>query len=318
MIGITIGDANGVGPEILLRAFKAGKLNYKFVAIGDYSVLDLCNEKLHFNNSLNRIKKWDDFRNDALNIFDLGLLKTSDITIGTISKKVGSAALKYIETGTQLAVKNEIQALVTLPVNKEAVRLTETGFSGHTGYIAQLCNAASSTMMLVSDQLIVTHVSTHVSQLEAIANVKQDRIYDVIKLTHDTLKKLDKKTRIAVAGLNPHAGENNAFGMEDSAEILPAVEKAKAEGMQVFGPVPADTVFYQTMKGNYDAVVCMYHDQGHIPVKLLAFESAVNVTLGLPIVRTSVDHGTAYDIAWKGIASTKSFVNAFELAKMLF
>jgi 4-phospho-D-threonate 3-dehydrogenase / 4-phospho-D-erythronate 3-dehydrogenase len=317
MIGISMGDANGVGPEILLRAFKEKKLDGEFIAIGDFSVLNLCNKKLQLKVSLNRMNSWDDFRKNVLNIFDLNLLKPSDILVGKISKKTGSAALKYIETGTKFALNRQIQALVTLPVNKEAIRMTEPGFSGHTGYIATLCHSAKSTMMLVSDKLIVTHVSTHVSQLEAIKNVKQERILDVIRLTDLTLKKLGKNTRIAVAGLNPHAGENNAFGEEDSAEILPAVEKARKEGIQVTGPVPADTVFYQTVKGNFDAVVCMYHDQGHIPVKLLAFESAVNITLGLPVVRTSVDHGTAFDIAWQGIASTESFINAFQLAKKL-
>ncbi len=312
-----MGDANGVGPEILLRAFKEENLDGEFIAVGDFSVLNLCNQKLKLKVPLNRMNFLDDYRKNVLNIFDLNLLKTSDISVGKMSEKTGFAALKYIETGTQFALNGQIQALVTLPVNKEAIRITEPGFSGHTGYIAALCNSAKSTMMLVSDKLIVTHVSTHVSQLEAIKNVKQERILDVIRLTDLTLNKLGENTRIAVAGLNPHAGENNAFGKEDSAEILPAVEKARKEGIQVFGPVPADTVFYQTVKGNYDAVVCMYHDQGHIPVKLMAFESAVNITLGLPIVRTSVDHGTAFDIAWQGIASTESFVNAFHLAKKL-
>ena len=172
-------------------------------------------------------------------------------------------------------------------------------------------------MMLVSDQLIVTHISTHVSLLEAIKNVRKERIIDVIRLTNDALKKISLKSRIAVAGLNPHAGENNAFGYEDSKEIAPAIASVRKEGIDAYGPMAADTVFYLTKKGNYDAVVCMYHDQGHIPIKLMAFESAVNVTLGLPIVRTSVDHGTAFDIAYKGIASISSFCNAIELAKKL-
>ena len=153
--------------------------------------------------------------------------------------------------------------------------------------------------------------------MEAIRNVKKDRILKVIHLTDRALKKIGKKSRIAVAGLNPHAGENNAFGLEDSNEIAPAVHAAVMEGIDAYGPLAADTVFYMALKNNYDAVVCMYHDQGHIPIKLIAFESAVNITLGLPIVRTSVDHGTAFDIAYKGIASTASFCNAIELAKKL-
>lgn len=317
MIGISIGDANGVGPEILLRAYKEGIMEEDFIAVGDYSVLNFCNKKLQLNISLNKIKEIGNFRKDCLNIYDLDILNEDEISIGKISERVGYAALRYIKIGTLLALAKETSALVTLPVNKESIRLTNHDFSGHTGYIAALCDTTKYTMMLVSDKLIVSHVSTHVSQLNAIRNVKQDRILDVIRLTDAALKKLNKSSKIAVAGLNPHAGENNAFGYEDSTEILPAVERGKAEGILVSGPIPADTVFYQALKGNFDAVVCMYHDQGHIPIKLLDFESAVNVTLGLPIVRTSVDHGTAYDIAYQGIASTASFINSYNLAKKL-
>lgn len=317
MIGISIGDANGVGPEILLRAYKEQKLTGDIIAIGDFSVLHFCNKYLSLNVPLKKIHDIDDFQKNCLNIYDLDILKETDISIGQISEKTGYASLKYVEAGTRLAVKKLIKALVTLPINKEAIRRSADHFSGHTAYIASLCNTSNYSMMLVSDRLIVTHVSTHVSLQEAIYNVKKDRIIDVIHLTDSALKKLHRKQRIAVAGLNPHAGENDAFGFEDSREILPAVENARDEGMEISGPVPADTVFYQAVKGHYDAVVCMYHDQGHIPIKLLDFEAAVNVTLGLPIVRTSVDHGTAFDIAYQGIASTSSFCNACNLANQL-
>ncbi len=317
MIGITIGDANGVGPEILLRAFNEGKLAKEFVAIGDFSVMNFCNEKMKLSVPINRISNLSEIAKNHLNVLDLELLREEDITIGQISQKSGYASLKYIEKATKLALEKSIDAMVTLPVNKEAIRLTYPEFSGHTGYIASLCRSPKHTMMLISDQLIVSHVSTHVSYLEAASRVKKERILDVVRLTSSALQKLGKGTRIAVAGLNPHAGENNSFGFEDSQEILPAVKMAQEEGINATGPVPADTVFYQALKGNYEAVVCMYHDQGHVPIKLLAFESAVNVTLGLPIVRTSVDHGTAFDIAYKGLASTASFVNAFELAQKL-
>ena len=169
-------------------------------------------------------------------------------------------------------------------------------------------------MMLVSDKLIVTHVSTHLSLREAIDRVKKDRILDVIRLTHNATVKLRPQARIALAGLNPHAGENGAFGREEIDEIGPAVLEARKNGYEVFGPVPPDTVFHQAVNGNYDAVVCMYHDQGHIPLKMLDFEGGVNVTLGLPFTRTSVDHGTAYDIAYKGFASLTSFCQAYNLA----
>lgn len=317
MIGISIGDANGVGPEILLRAFKNKKLTGTLVAIGDFSVLKFCNQYLALNVPLHKMNGIDDFNPDSLNTYDVGILSEKDISIGQISEKTGYASLKYVETATQLALQKHIKALVTLPVNKEAIRGTVKDFSGHTGYIASLCNNSNYTMMLVSEKLIVTHVSTHVSLREAIDNVRKERILEVIRLTDTALKKLGKPSRIAVAGLNPHAGESNAFGCEDSEEIAPAVKMAIKQGMEVTGPLAADTVFYLAKKGQFDAVVCMYHDQGHIPIKLLDFDEAVNVTLGLSIVRTSVDHGTAFDIAYQGIASTSSFCNAYDLAKKL-
>jgi len=317
MIGVTIGDPNGVGPEILLRAFIDKQISGDFIAIGDYSVLEFCIRHLGLNIQLHRMKGTDDYINDALNIHDAGLLSASDISIGKISKKTGSASLTYVELATKLALNGRLAAFVTLPVNKEAIRQTLPEFSGHTGYIASMCKVSNYTMMLVSDKLIVTHVSTHVSLRQAIENVRTEKILQVIRLTDTALRKLGKRSKIAVAGLNPHAGENNSFGIEDSREIAPAVNKARDEGIDVTGPLAADTVFYLANKGNFDAVVCMYHDQGHIPIKLLDFESAVNVTLGLPVIRTSVDHGTAFDIAYRGFASTNSFCNAYELAKKL-
>lgn len=317
MIGISVGDANGIGPEVLLIAFKNEKLNGDFIALGDYSVLNYCNSHLKLNVQLHRIKDVRDFKPGYLNVYDLGLLSENDISAGQISKKTGKASIKYVEMGTKLALDGKIDALVTLPINKEAIRQTIKGFSGHTGYLANLCKTSNYTMMLVSEKLIVTHISTHVSLREAISRVKKKRIIDVARLTDTALKKMGKSSKIAIAGLNPHAGENNSFGKEDSKEIEPAVKKLKEEGLDVSGPIAADTVFYSAKKGQYDAVVCMYHDQGHIPIKLLDFEAAVNVTLGLPMVRTSVDHGTAFDIAYKGIASTKSLCNAYDLAKKL-
>jgi 4-hydroxythreonine-4-phosphate dehydrogenase len=204
-----------------------------------------------------------------------------------------------------------------MPMNKEATRLSHSGFTGHTGFIAELCGQDKYTLMLASEKLIVTHVSTHVSLRMAIENVKRDQVFDVIKLTHDVLPKLRPTRRIAVAGLNPHAGENGAFGTEDLEEIAPAVHRARAAGMNVAGPFPPDTIFMDALKGRYDAIVCMYHDQGHIPMKVLDFEGGINVTLGLPIIRTSVDHGTAFDIAYKGIAFTGSLRDACRLAVKL-
>jgi 4-phospho-D-threonate 3-dehydrogenase / 4-phospho-D-erythronate 3-dehydrogenase len=317
MTGITMGDPNGVGPEILLRAYQQKLLPEDIIVVGDLSVLEFCSHHLGLKISFNRMSGELSFKKGELNVLDQSSFLADDLEVGKISEKAGNSSLKYIEEGTRLALGKKISSLVTLPVSKEAIRMTEKDFSGHTGYLAKLCNVKNYTMMLVAEKLIVTHVSTHVSLREAINRVKKDQVLNVIILTDVAVRKLRPTSRIAVAGLNPHAGENNAFGKEDSSEISPAVEEACRLGYNVTGPVAADTVFYQALKGNYDAVVCMYHDQGHIAIKILDFESAVNITLGLPFVRTSVDHGTAFDIAYKGIASIKSLVNACRLARQL-
>jgi len=317
MIGITSGDPNGVGPEILLRAYQSKKMPYPFFTIGDYEVLKYCNHHLHLDIPLYKMTSPSDIQGGYLNVLDAGMLTEKDLSIGKISRKGGEASLRYIDKTVELAINRDIEAMVTLPVNKEAIRLVNKNFRGHTDHIAALCNVNTYSMMLVSDKLIVTHISMHVSMKEALDYVVKERIIDVIRLTHDAVKKLRPRVRIAVSGLNPHAGEHGAFGTEEINDIKPAVLTAVSEGMNVHGPIPPDTVFYQAVQGKFDAVVCMYHDQGHIPVKLLDFENAVNVTLGLPVIRTSVDHGTAYDIAWQGKASIQSFCNAFNLAEQL-
>jgi 4-hydroxythreonine-4-phosphate dehydrogenase len=195
-------------------------------------------------------------------------------------------------------------------MNKEATQLSDPSFVGHTELIAATCGVRRFTMMLVAGDLAVTHISTHVSLREAIERVTTARVVEV-----KTLRRFLERPRIAVCGVNPHAGEHGLFGSEDAQQIVPAIEAARAAGIDATGPHPADTVFHQAVHGKrYDAIVCMYHDQGHTPMKLLAFESGVNVTVGLPIVRTSVDHGTAIDIAWKGVAFTGSLDHALRWA----
>lgn len=318
MLAITMGDANGVGPEIVLKAFKQGELgNGDYAVVGDYSILDWCNGKLGYDVKLHKMSDLGDYDNQALNVYDLGLLTPDDLTPGKIDKKVAAASREYVAEATRMALENKFSALVTLPVNKEAIRLSDPDFTGHTELIAGICGQNSYTMMLASDKLTVTHVSTHVSMLQSIANVKKDRILDVIKLTYDAIHRFKETPKIAVAGLNAHSGEGGAFGMEEIDEITPAIEAANAAGMHAIGPVPPDTVFLRASKGEFDAVVCMYHDQGHIPMKVLDFEGGVNVTLGLKVVRTSVDHGTAYDIAYKGIASTGSLLAALDYGRKI-
>jgi 4-hydroxythreonine-4-phosphate dehydrogenase len=305
--GITLGDSSGVGPEILLKAFAGGDLPQPFRVFGDRAVLTYYNDRLRLG-----------VQADALDVQDPGLLTSSDITPGQLSKKSGAAARQYVVDATRAALAGEISAMVTLPINKEATQMTDPHFTGHTELIGELCGSDDVTIMLVSDQLIVTHVSTHVSLKTAIARAKKERVLKIIQLTAAAVRRLRPNGRIAVAGLNPHAGENGLFGDEEIQEIRPAVEEARRQGIPVEGPLAPDTLFYLAVqKKKYDAIVCMYHDQGHIPLKLLDFEGGVNVALGLPIIRTSVDHGTAFDIAGKGIASTRSLLRAIQLALRL-
>lgn len=318
IFGITMGDSSGIGPEIVLHAHQKGELRYRNVLFGDVSVLDYYKRNLGYDVELRAIKTVKDREDGALNVLDFGLLHSADITPGEINRKSGAAAREYVVAAARAALSGDITAMVTLPMNKEATQLTDPGFVGHTELIGAVCGVKDVTIMLVSDQLIVTHVTTHVSLTSAIALAKQDRIKTIIRMTSDAVRKLRDNPRIAVAGLNPHAGENGLFGREDMEEIRPSVEWAQAQGMPVEGPVPPDTAFYLAVrKKRYDAIVCMYHDQGHIPLKLLDFEAGVNVALGLPIIRTSVDHGTAFDIAGKGVASTASLVSALEFAARL-
>lgn len=318
MLAVTMGDANGVGPEIALNAFKKGELSSEsYALVGDYSVLEYCNEKLGLDVPLHKMTSLADEEKNALNIYDMNLLKADQLTPGQINKDVAAASREYVAEASRMALDNKFSALVTLPVNKEAIRLSDANFTGHTELIADICGQTNYTMMLASDKLTVTHCSTHVSMEQSIKNVKKERVFDVIKLTYDAISRFKEQPKIAVAGLNAHAGEGGAFGRQEIDEINPAVEQANAQGMPAYGAIPPDTVFLRAYKGEFDAVVCMYHDQGHIPMKLLDFEGGVNVTLGLKVVRTSVDHGTAYDIAYKGIASTGSLAAAFEYGRKI-
>lgn len=316
-IAVTMGDPAGVGPELILKAFREGSVTSGFVVVGDLDVLAACNETLRLGVALRPAVSSRDLRAGAVSVLDARVLTRDEVTPGRMNRRCGEAARTYIQTAVGLALAGSVDALVTLPVNKAAVRLSDPLFSGHTELIARLCGVEGVVMMLHSPKLVVTHVSTHVSLHEALRAVTRERVLEVIGLTAKALQTLGGGSRIAVAGLNPHAAEGGAFGTEERAEIEPAVAAARAAGIDAQGPFPPDTVFRQAAAGRFDAVVCMYHDQGHIPLKLLDFEGAVNVTIGLPIVRTSVDHGTAFDIAWKGVASTGSYAAAFSLARRL-
>ena len=319
LYGITMGDSSGIGPEVLLKAFAAGEIRTPVVAFGDLAALEFYNGRLNYGVALRKISRACEFApGRELNVVDHQLLSREMVTPGELNRESGRAAREYVVSATRAALEGEIAAMVTLPMNKQATQLSDPGFTGHTELIGELCDARDVTIMLASEQLIVTHVTTHVSLAEAIRRCKQERVRKILELTVAAVRRLKPEPRIAVAGLNPHAGEHGLFGDEEIKEIRPAVEWAISQGLPVEGPLPPDTVFYLAVKRKkYDAIVCMYHDQGHIPLKLLDFEGGVNVTLGLPIIRTSVDHGTAFDIAGQGIASTASLVQALAFAVRL-
>jgi 4-hydroxythreonine-4-phosphate dehydrogenase len=318
ILGVTAGDSSGIGPEVLLKAFHNREIKHPVVTYGDRRVLEHYGETLSLPVPLRSIGSPVEYRDGALNVIDLGILDRSQITTGRLNADSGRAAREYVVAATRAALAGEIAAVVTLPMNKEATQLTDPEFVGHTELIGGICGVRDVTIMLVSPQLIVTHVSTHVSLTAAIERVRKERICRILSLTWDAVRRLRENPKIAVAGLNPHAGENGLFGDEEIREIRPAIAWAQAQGMRVEGPFPPDTIFFMTVRRRqFDAIVCMYHDQGHIPLKLLDFEGGVNVALGLPIVRTSVDHGTAFDIAGAGVASTRSLVAALDLAVRL-
>ncbi len=304
-IAITIGDPGGVGPEILLRAVAGGRLDAPFVVYGEAAVLEHCQEAI----------------GTSVDLANLPLAEVpgvgDHVVRGEVDRGNGAASFAYLQAALAATIAGECAALVTLPVNKEAIRLSVPDFSGHTGVIAAACGVSDYTMALVSDELIATHVSTHVSLREAIERVKAVRLLKVIELTAELAAELGRPGPVGVLGLNPHAGEAGAFGDEELTQIGPAIAQARAAGLDVAGPLPPDTAFYRARQGAYAALVCQYHDQGHLPMKTLGFDDTVNVTVGLPIVRTSVDHGTAFDIAWQGEASLGSFHKAWELAHKL-
>jgi 4-hydroxythreonine-4-phosphate dehydrogenase len=318
LFGVTLGDSSGIGPEVLLKAVRDDQIKHPVVVYGDLAALAFYNHHLNYNVPLRCILRPAEYEAGSLNVLDTGILTQADIMPGTLNAKSGHAAREYVIAAAKAALTGEIAAMVTLPMNKEATQMTDPNFVGHTELIGSVCGVKEVTIMLASEQLIVTHVTTHCSLAEAIARTKQPRIRTILRMTHDAVGRLIPNPRIAVAGLNPHAGENGLFGREEIEEIAPAVKWAQEQGMPISGPLPPDTLFYLAVRRKqFDAIVCMYHDQGHVPLKLLDFEGGVNIALGLPIIRTSVDHGTAFDIAGKGLAQSSSFVKALEFAVRL-
>lgn len=314
-MALTMGDASGVGPEIVLRRFAAGQLGDDVVIYGDAAILAAGGRLLQLDVDVRAVGKPAEAKAGRLNVIDAKLLAAADLTPGRRNPHAGAAARAYVERATRDALAGAVAGVVTLPINKQATRATTPGFVGHTEFIAGLCGTRDFAMMLATRDVAVAHVSGHVSLAEAIRRVTRERVGKVIELADQALRHLGGRPRIAVCGLNPHAGEHGMFGAEDEDIVAPAIQDARRQGINASGPYPADTVFHQAIRRNrFDAIVCMYHDQGHAPMKLHAFESAVNVTIGLPIVRTSVDHGTAFDIAWQGKADTGALGAAVDYA----
>ena len=321
LVAVTLGDPAGIGPEVIARTFaEAGfhEENKAFV-VGDARILRMAVDLLGLSLNVNEIEKPDEalFEPGSMDVLQVGELP-EDLPFGELDARAGGAAFEYVHKATELALEGSVGAVATAPLNKEAMHLGGFKYPGHTEILAELTDTKDYAMMLVTEELRVIHVSTHVSLKEAIERVRPERELAVIRLARDALWKMDvEEPKIAVAGLNPHAGENGLFGDEDDERIVPAVAEAREEGIDVTGPHPPDTVFAKARRGEFDMVVVQYHDQGHIPIKLMGFEGGVNVTVGLPFFRTSVDHGTAFDIAGTGRADHSSMRTAIELARNL-
>jgi 4-hydroxythreonine-4-phosphate dehydrogenase len=321
LIAATMGDPAGIGPEILARTFTEADFREenRVVVVGDAKMLERAASLLDLALRVNVVDRPEDARFEAGTVDVIPETELpEDLAFGKLDGRAGDAAFRYVERATRLAEDGRVAAIATAPLNKEAMHLAGHKYPGHTEILAELTCTKDYAMMLVTDELKVIHVSTHVSLREAIERARPERELAVIRLAHESLGKLGvENPRIAVAGLNPHAGENGLFGTEDAEQIAPAVAAAVDEGIDATGPHPPDTVMMRARTGAFDIVVVQYHDQGHIPIKLMGFDTGVNVTVGLPFFRTSVDHGTAFDIAGTGEADPASLRAAIDLARTL-
>ncbi len=319
-IAITMGDPAGIGPEIICKALSRAEL-WEIctpVVFGDQDWMTKTAKSLSLPI---RFSTLETSSNSTLApaLFQATNADLRLVELGKLSAEAGKAGVECVKSAVNSAIAGEVEAIVTAPLNKEAIRLAGYSYPGHTELLAEMTNSPKYGMMLLSGNLRVVHVSTHISLLVAISRVKTERVLECIRLGNQACKKLGiAQPRIAVAGLNPHAGENGLFGREEIEEIQPAISLAQKEGILASGPHPPDTIFARTAKGEFDLVIAQYHDQGHIPVKLHGFDSGVNVTIGLPIIRVSVDHGTAFDIAGKGVASEESLLEAMRVAVQIF
>ncbi len=303
-IAITMGDPNGIGPEVCIKAFYDGFFEeiYDIVFVGSESVFGRANEEFG--------------KNRTLRVVDPTNFTVADIEEGRISAKAGRASLACIEKAVEMALSKEVAAIVTAPINKKSIHTAGSRYPGHTEMIMDITGAEEVVMLFEGTRFRVVPVTIHVSLREVPDLITEQRVYSTVSISARELKRRFsvEDPKIVVCGLNPHAGESGSFGTEEQEHIIPALERLRAEGVSVEGPLPADTLFYDALRGKWDLVVCMYHDQGFAPFKMLSFDTGVNVTLGLPILRTSPDHGTAFDIAWKGAARPESMIQAIKVA----
>jgi len=333
LIGISVGDPAGIGPEITAKALSLLEI-YEICRPLVVAETEMMKDAVKFSRLDVKIHAISSpreglFQLGVLDILDLKNIDAKSIRHKVVSAEYGRASFEYVKKVIELALSKEIDATVTGPINKEAINLAGFHYSGHTEIYADLTRTKDYAMMLVHSHFRVIHVSTHVSLREACDRVKRDRVYKVIMLGYDAVKRMGiENPKIGVAGLNPHAGESGMFGREEIEEIKPAIKQAQKEGLNVVGPIPPDTVFSKMQGGQYDLVVVMYHDQGHIPTKLIGFQyddktktwgsmSGVNITCGLPIIRVSVDHGTAFGKAGEGRANPESIIQAIKIAARL-
>lgn len=322
LLAITLGDPAGTGPELLTKALVLPEVRAlcRPLVIGDAAVLA---QACTYTGAKVRVRGFASpeearFADDEIAVHDLKNVDLIRLQAGKADPMCGHAAYEYVKTAAGFALAGRVGGIVTSAINKAALNAAGHHFDGHTGLLAEVCQAPGATMMLVADKLRVSHVSTHVSLRQAIDRVRPERIVKVLQLTHTAVQRLGiAQPKLAVAGLNPHAGEGGLFGDEEEKFIKPALEQARALGLDVSGPWPGDTIFFRASQGEFDGTVAMFHDQGHVAAKMLGIWRGVNVTLGLPIIRTSVEHGTDFANAGTGRGDPRSLVEAIKLAAAL-
>ncbi len=316
-IAVTLGDPAGIGPEIVIKTFAEEELHREadLVLVGDRYVVEKAFKATGINLEINEINhpKEGNYKPGVINLINLDIIK-EEYEYGKVDARCGQACFEYIMKAGQLAMDGEVDSVATSPINKEALRAADVPFIGHTEMFEEISKVSDPLTMFEVDGLRVFFLSRHVSLLKAIEMIKKDRVLDYIERSIEALKVLGVEGRLAVAGLNPHCGEHGLFGWEEVNEIVPAIEEAKARGYDVVGPIGADSVFHQGLQGKFAAVLSLYHDQGHIATKTYDFMKTISLTNSMPFLRTSVDHGTAYDVAGKNIASEVSMIEAVRLA----